>query len=104
MVPVPVLLSLAVKTPVEEPILPRFSSFIDQETGVVAPLAEKVVALPLIRVGLEGVITIVVVVADDEVSVWLNVSSTAASHKGHPISIIPLKPSPNKINGRFFLF
>ena len=103
----PVSLTPAVKTPVEESILPKVASLIDQVTGVVAPLAEKEVWLPLVTVELVGVteMAVIVVSEDDVEAVELlpAVSSTAASHTGHPINKIPLKPSPNQINSRFFI-
>ena len=51
----PGLIELAVKTPDEESMLPKSESFIDQVTGVTAPLAEKVVVSPLLTVEFEGV-------------------------------------------------
>ena len=79
MVAVPVSLAAAVKTPVVESILPKVSSLIDQVTGVVAPLAEKVDMLPLVTVELVGVTEMAVVVEEEVAVVSSIVSSTAAS-------------------------
>ena len=91
---VPLLLSEAVKTPLEESILPNVSSLVVQVRGVVAPLAEKEVVLPFVIVEFVGVTEIAVVVVCD-VTVFVlspEMSSTAASQTGQPTEKTPTKP------------
>tara|TARA_B100000686_G_C16005915_1_gene578953 strand:- start:216 stop:458 length:243 start_codon:yes stop_codon:yes gene_type:complete len=80
MVKAPTLVELAVQTPDVESMLPKSELSTDHVTGVTAPLAEKLVVLPLATVGLEGV---TIMDEDDDVLVPVEVlfatSSTAAS-------------------------